>query len=241
MPDSDADVEMVLENNTRSISPERTGAPPSPPASDKQADPLFDEDHPDNKLPHHRLREKNPLVKTFDDPALATHEGQLSAKTRAIGRKQPSGSAGDVTANIGRPRPSSATQKPKASLLTASKGKLQTVKGNYKPTSPRVAEPEFGVNGGVSLQVVDSAPAQAPSGEELLTAAGLNAEDANDLPDFEETPALDGTGPVVTDDPRAQEREESLNKAKESLFPTSSFQDSGSPSGWNRSTIFDPL
>ncbi|KAF5315624.1 hypothetical protein D9611_004772 [Ephemerocybe angulata] len=265
VPDSDEDV-MIIEKDSEPATSDQPPILPSPPASASArvrerspSDPLFDEDHPDNQMPAHRLRQKKPLVKTFEDPALAKPDGQLSAKTRAT-RSKASESAVASSSKATKPGPgrsssglvassskaakpgpgrssSGMIKKPVASLLTASKGTLKTVKGKYKQpaeSSPPPVESDH--------EDTHAAPEQAavdlPTGQELLSLAGLDAQNAENLSDFDDI--SEGGARDAKADALAQERAESLKKAHESLFPNAALTDSPGTT-WSRSTIFGPL
>ncbi|RXW12817.1 hypothetical protein EST38_g13036 [Candolleomyces aberdarensis] len=230
----------------------------SPPGSTNLTtlDPLFDEDA-EAQAPAHRLKERNPLVKTFEDPVLSSNQGQLSAKSRAVGtkrkpsdpssRKDPASSSTSQRPGPGRSS-SGMLKKPVASLLTAAKGALKTIKGSYrrpveqeqKQEDQDVLSEEKEAESPSTECVVAKKP---PTAQELLTLAGFDKQDAEALPDFEDSGA--GADAQMGGDDQesvlARERAESLKKAKESLFPTSAVSSDLPSATWNLPTIFGPL
>ncbi|TFK54836.1 hypothetical protein OE88DRAFT_1805256 [Heliocybe sulcata] len=171
----------------------------------------------ESPLPAHRERAANPLVRFAEDPTVGQDlNGGISTKARLSGKltlrdppattKKPvNGRSREVVGAV----KSSAKGVParKGSLLTAAKGKLQTLKGRYfsPPASDNVpapqdelSEPSIGRASVGPDDVLDfsldaeegsgdtPAPITPPTGEELLEAAGLVMEEAVALPDYED-------------------------------------------------------
>jgi hypothetical protein len=142
-------------------------------------------------------------------------------------------------------------KKPVASLLTAgAKGALKTIKGSYRRPVEQEQEQkqedqdvlsEAKEAGSPSMESI--VPEEPPTAEELLTLAGYDKQDAEALPDFEDSSASTDTqvGGDVKDSVLARERAESLKKAKESLFPTSAASSDLPSAKWRLSTIFGPM
>lgn len=244
VPDSDEEMEMEHDDaNTRDssrsaqeVASKLEFAPPSPPATNspaEKADSLFDEEE---DIPAHRRRQQKPLVKPFEDPDLQIREGQLASKAKAIARNPPET---DSKPSVSKSRPgpgrSSSGMVRKPTLLTASKGTLTSVRASTRrksnpkpeaeeldPTSPTIGE-----------SLVTPEPQEPPTGKELLSMAGLDVQDAEALPDFEEEPERAS--------PTAQERAESLKKAQESLFPNPVAEVDVADKSWSSSTIFGML
>lgn len=260
IPDSDEEVAQFMKVDDDLDSEDGIGST-SPPGSTNPAtfDPLFDED-PEPQAPPHRLKKRNPLVKTFEEPALSTPQGQLSAKSRALGTNhKASGSSsrkdGTSASASQRPGPGRSSggmvKKPVASLLTAgAKGALKTIKGSYRRPVEQEQEQkqedqdvlsEAKEAGSPSMESI--VPEEPPTAEELLTLAGYDKQDAEALPDFEDSSASTDTqvGGDVKDSVLARERAESLKKAKESLFPTSAASSDLPSAKWRLSTIFGPM
>ena len=210
-------------------------APPSPPATNspvEKPDSLFDEEV---GVPAHRRRQQKPLVKLFEDPDLQTQEGQLASKAKAIARN-PSEPFSKPSTSKSRPGPgrSSSGMVRKPTLLTATKGTLTSVRASTRrksnpkpeaeeldPTPPPIDEP-----------LISPEPQEPPTGKELLSMAGLDVQDAEALPDFEEPEPAS---------PTTQERAESLKKAQESLFPNAVAEVDAADKSWSSSTIFGML
>lgn len=173
----------------------------------------------DSKLPDHRHRAANPLVKRLDDAELQKSlNGAISTKARAL-KSNASPSPTSATAGPSHPRVNFGSSAPiktgppkgklpnrKSSLLVFDKngGGLRTLKRGSKSAQnageDSVHQPESGSNA-ATVDTLDSpnddfgvpGPCSqsqpAPSGEELLALAGHNQGDASDLPDFDDEPA----------------------------------------------------
>ncbi|KAL4067935.1 hypothetical protein J3A83DRAFT_4255229 [Scleroderma citrinum] len=174
----------------------------------------------ESSVPFHRIREANPLVKVMEAPVPKTSATAITAKARLMSMPAASTSgAGPVRATAkrgrgGAPGPvrlsSNLLTKTRSSLLTASKGKLKTVKGTFAPTNTARHQPEeieevpsAWDTGDSALAITSWSDGDAvgetdhedllrtsadpkPSGSELPKLAGTE-KDAT-LPDFEEDP-----------------------------------------------------
>lgn len=149
------------------------------------------------KIPAHRGRQANPLVKVADDPSLTHIEGTISTKAYAAGRvpNNPSSSTGPRTTATpqkrvkpGPGRDSAGLQKPKAqsSLLTAEKGTLKTIKGKYPNIKAVATSSQEEESMKADANMDNTHKAIPPSGQELLELAGLNSQAADTLADFED-------------------------------------------------------
>lgn len=147
--------------------------------------------------PSHRARAANPLVKAIDDPNfMSGMDGAIKTKARLLARKE--GGANGESSKAGsssrssKPGPGrSSLPKSSSSLLTFDKGALKTVKGKFRPTT-NTRSPS-NVNGGDDEMEVDaimtldmSSETGPVTGQELLHVAGLNEDDVEALPDFED-------------------------------------------------------
>ncbi|KAI6028691.1 hypothetical protein F5J12DRAFT_390850 [Pisolithus orientalis] len=192
-------------------------------------DPLFDsppstvnstrQRSQDSSTPFHRARAANPLVKLIDAPSPQTSARAITAKARLMSMPTTSTSGAGPTRMIakrgGKPGPGRSSAgllvRNRSSLLTASKGKLTTVKGKFTPVNVTRAQPEDtaevapawgnGDSGVVmtswsdedavgEMDVEDHASGTftdpKPSGSDLLKLAGMGDGDVA-LPDFDET------------------------------------------------------
>ena len=170
-------------------------------------DPLFDamDDGQSVNLPSHRAREANPLVRMVDDPKLTVMDGAISVKTRLSGRSamvaptipEQAPKRGPSRMKPGPGRSSSGFIK--NSLLTFQKGSLKSVKGSYtRPEESRndtraaddgfgSPESDEGVPGDETAPLSNHAISQAPpTADELLGLAGLGAQKAEEVSDFED-------------------------------------------------------
>jgi hypothetical protein len=165
-------------------------------------DPLFDKSEEQLlRLPSHRARVANPLVKMAEDVNFAGMSGAISVKTRLAGHKSaisPTSSGKSRKPGPGR----SSSGLIKNSLLTFQKGSLKTVKGSYKKQTQRpnsVAgsvddrhndEPMMegeNVHQDEEARISNNGTTQVPpTAAELLGLAGLDAQHAEILSDFEE-------------------------------------------------------
>lgn len=162
-------------------------------------DPLFDE--PDGQLINlssHRARAANPLVKMAENPNFAGMDDAISVKARLAGCKPTISST--ISEKSKKPGPSrSSSGFLKNSLLTFQKGSLTTVKGTYKKQTDKsrsdmeVADDGYNnesMKEGEDMHL-DEDPhlsnngtvQHPPTAAEL---AGLYAQNAEILPDFEE-------------------------------------------------------
>ncbi|KAF9464785.1 hypothetical protein BDZ94DRAFT_1255878 [Collybia nuda] len=269
-------------------------------ANMEEPDPYRDAMIEDNyiNIPSHRARAANPLVKMVDPPSLPNVEKAISVKARLSkgnATLHPSASGTppprlgrSVRASGSRPGPGRSStgfiaKKPpknRSSILTAEKGTLKSMKGKYsKPINPESTKSEEddieedsslwggdqGTKAGASHPYL-----QAPTAEELLNLAGLNAQNAEALPDFEEDPpstiptdqSMSQDIPVRSKEleqpsqgvtelgplPQSQTDQvktalkQSLDLAKDKLFPSRANDVLSSLSAaWKRSTIFGPL
>ncbi|KAK0463963.1 uncharacterized protein EV420DRAFT_1729951 [Desarmillaria tabescens] len=178
-------------------------------------------------IPSHRVRATNPLVKMIDN-----HDGMdggISTKTRL-------GASSPKKAKPGPGRSSAGIiTKSKSSLLTFTKGGgLQSVKGKYVPEKrgERVHDADVEM---VAVEPTETnPPLPPPTGEELLNLAGLNAEAAKNLDDYEDE--SESNGPTAA--------QSSLALAKEKLLPTGSITSNNASAPWRATisnTIFGPL
>lgn len=207
-------------------------APASPTLS--VPDPLFDspsrhsdkalEIERDPSLPHHRARAANPLIKLIDTTTLETanKQSRITAKARLMSihtaeAPSASGPSRDIAKRSGKPGPGRSSSgliaKNRSSLLTATKGTLRSVKGNFPSTTVQRDQPDEieeapiarGSTEGdnhnllvtswsdediaVDHQTMSSSQPGPPSGDELLKLAGLQT-DQETLPDYEDDSAV---------------------------------------------------
>ncbi|KIM49331.1 hypothetical protein M413DRAFT_21571 [Hebeloma cylindrosporum] len=215
------------------------------------------------KIPAHRDRQANPLVKVAEDPSLTLIEGTISTKAYAAGRvpDHPSSSTGPRSAaspqkrvKPGPGRDSAGLLKPKvkSSLLTAQKGTLKTIKGNYESTKVAATSSQKEEAAKVDADTDKTHKAIPPSGRELLQLAGLDSQTADTLPDFEDDIIQRShTSPPQIPSPQAMNlesskgiRNESFKLARENLFPNKPSDDLSASltTDWKRPpTIFGPL
>ncbi|KAG8217700.1 hypothetical protein J3R82DRAFT_5856 [Butyriboletus roseoflavus] len=196
---------------------------PSPTLS--SPDPLFDspsrffekapEIQKDPMLPHHRARVANPLVKLIDTTTSETssRQSRITAKARlmsihTVEVPSTSGPSRNIAKRGGKPGPSRSSSglvtRNRSSLLTATKGTLKSIKGNYTGTTLERDVPDEiedapvagGTSGGEKLlvtswsdeDVVVDHHHQTMSGDQLLKLAGLQT-DPETLPDYEDDSA----------------------------------------------------
>lgn len=129
-------------------------------------------------IPSHRARATNPLVKMIDN-----HDGMdsgISIKTRLGGSSPKKAKPGPGRSSAG------IINKSKSSLLTFTKGGLQSVKGKYVPEKRDEHTHDADVEMAVVEPVEMNPPLPPPTGEELLNLAGLDAEAAKNLDDYED-------------------------------------------------------
>lgn len=139
---------------------------------------------PKSSMPLHRARTANPLVKLLNDHHTASLKGSRelggevhSKRTAASGRKPGPGRSSDGL--LFRP----------ATLLTADKGQLKSIKGKDRGGS-RVGRPKgMDTDDEVfpkTAEVVDhDIPVQPPEPSDILELAGLDPNSGN-LPDYED-------------------------------------------------------
>jgi len=209
-------------------------------------DPLFDspprskattrERSEDSSVPFHRARAANPLVKIMEAPVPQTSATAITAKARLMSMPTASTSGAvpvRATAKRGRggkPGPgrlsANLLTKNRSSLLTATKGRLSTVKGTFAPINATRDQPEeieevpsAWETGESGLAITSWSDGDAvgetdgnhvlrasadpkPSGTELLKLAGV--ENDGTLPDFDE----DVPQEKSTEDPQGQPKVE---------------------------------
>lgn len=153
-----------------------------------------------NSVPFHRARAANPLVRMVDD--FNPVEGGIAAKARLGGRneEQVSAAAGPSSPSSSRrskPGPGRSSpgmlKKNKSSLLTFENGELKSKKGKYIPPDRNEVQTGegssdlLGDDGAIpGLSINDTTSSTVPTGQELLELAGLDAQDASALEDFED-------------------------------------------------------
>ncbi|KAG7447905.1 uncharacterized protein BT62DRAFT_1003689 [Guyanagaster necrorhizus] len=174
----------------------------------------------------HRARATNPLVKMIDN-----HDGMdggISTKARSGGRSSPK------KAKPGPGRSSAGIlTKSKSSLLTFTKGGLQSVKGKYV-SERRDDHAHADIEMAATETGETNPPLPPPTGEELLNLAGLNAEAAKNLDDYEDK--SERNEPTIA--------QSSFALAKEKLLPTGSIASNNASAPWKSTisnTIFGPL
>lgn len=180
----------------------------------------------ESSTPFHRARAANPLVKLIDAPPPQTSGKAITAKARLMSMPAMSSSSAGPTRVVakrgGRPGPGRSSAgllaTNRSSLLTASKGKLTTVKGRFAPVNTTRDQPENSAEKApkrgdghpdtvvallddqdvVEMDGEGNALAPStdpkPSGSDLLKLAGVS-EDAAALPDFDEID-VSGVGSV---------------------------------------------
>lgn len=175
-------------------------------------------------IPSHRARAANPLVKMVEPPSVPDVEKAIPVKARLLRGKPtlaPSASGTTQThsgrsthASGSKPGPGRSstgfvtkkTPKNKSSILTVEKGTLKSVKGKYrklaetKRIEPEVqednVEEDSSLWGDDAERVAGASYSQVPpTAEELLDLAGLDVQNAEALPDFEED--LPSTAPTA--------------------------------------------
>lgn len=174
-----------------------------------------DEDRHTN-IPSHRVRAANPLVKMVEPPSVPDVEKAISVKARLLRGKPTLASSASGTpqthpsrsthASGSKPGPGRSstgfvtkkTPKNKSSILTVEKGTLKSVKGKYrKPVEAKGIEPQAQEDsveeedgslwGDDTERGTGASYSQVPpTADELLGLAGLDVQNAEALPDFEE-------------------------------------------------------
>jgi hypothetical protein len=174
--------EPTQERKTRDLQTSKLQAPASPAPS--SPDPLFDspsdqawEATRDPSVPFHRSRAANPRVKLIDTTTAETKgtESRITAKARLMslpvsGASSSAGSRSTAKrgAKPGPGRSSSGFNKNRSSLLTATKGILQSVKGKFTATNV----------GSVKPDEIEEAPSVVASEEPKFTISSWSDEDA---------------------------------------------------------------
>ncbi|KAK0503436.1 hypothetical protein EDD18DRAFT_1137841 [Armillaria luteobubalina] len=177
-------------------------------------------------IPSHRARATNPLVKMIDN-----HDGidgGISTKTRLGGSSPKKAKPGPGRSSAG------IITKSKSSLLTFTKGELQSVKGKYVSEKRDERVHDTDVEMAAAEPAEPTPPLPPPTGEELLNLAGLDAEAAKKLDDYEDEP--ESNSPTAA--------QSSLALAKEKLLPTGSITSNNANAPWKSTisnTIFGPL
>ncbi|KAH6918495.1 hypothetical protein BKA70DRAFT_1247376 [Coprinopsis sp. MPI-PUGE-AT-0042] len=223
VPDSDEEVEQAMHLDPGAESSNANSKQASEEGDD---DSLFNEE----SISGRQLRTRNSRVKVHEEPNITIPAGQISAKRRAFEQKK-GGSSKTRTASSSAPpakRSSPRRNKTTASLLTADKNGLKTIKGKRAPKEV------FDVD---AMDVTPPEPVPPPKPDELLTLAGLDADDAEELEDFPEDSQPE---PAVDSAPQdaAADRAAKLKEARENLFPSSSGAAAGSGQEWKAPTIF---
>lgn len=183
------------------------------------------------KIPAHRDRQANPLVKVADDPSLTHIEGTIATKAYAAGRvpNNPSSSTGPRSTETpqkrvkpGPGRDSAGLLKPKvhSSLLTAEKGTLKTIKGKYANIEVVATSSQKEETMKADADTDDTHKAIPPSGQELLQLAGLDSQAADTLADFEDD-TIQGShaSPLQVSSSQAMDIDSSKGIRKERFVP----------------------
>ncbi|TFK30010.1 hypothetical protein FA15DRAFT_663331 [Coprinopsis marcescibilis] len=238
IPDSDEELEISMQLNMRSRSSADQSSQPD--GGEDDINTLSELETQADKAPGHHQGTNKTLVKFDDDPNISAHDGQTTAKSHNIKRNQVLHGSSSIL-------PSTRTNRNKnvASLLTAGKnGMLRSIKGQYHNQSTSTQ---------TNARDAREEPINAdpPGADELLFLAGIQADEAGELADFVEDVEPPPNGPVAPDNSvqdqsmlhAAAQRSESLNLAKETLFPSSSYSDPTTTElhTWKQSTIFGPL
>lgn len=228
VPDSDEEVEQAIQRD-----PDAQSSNSNSKQASAEEDSLFDGDESDS-VSRPRLGTRSSRVKIHEEPNVIIPAGQISAKKRAFeqkGGKSGSTNARTTTSSASQAKRSSPRRnKTTSSLLTADKRGLKTIKGKRAPKEV------FDVD---AMDMTPPEPVPPPKPEELLTLAGLDADDAEELEDFPED-----TQPEPTADPALKEakadadRTAKLKEAKDNLFPASASTVVGSGQEWKAPTIF---
>ena len=182
----------------------------SPVPSDNENDVLVSSSHPKTdkatekpsnsststptiKKPSHRLAK--PLIKLVDEPYMpSSMGGAIAVKARITGQRpldsdvanEPQNPS-DASPSRPRPGPGRLPVKNKSSLLTFEKGTLKTVKGRYVKVETMIRN-ESEVMSTDASDVVPAAQSTAPpEPSELLELAGIDTQDADTLPSYEES------------------------------------------------------
>ncbi|KAK7693479.1 hypothetical protein QCA50_003047 [Cerrena zonata] len=221
--------------------------PPKRKASEKAKD----------AIPAHRARKANPRVKLMEDHIVPeSFNGGLSTKARFLtgGAPNPAAKAranADVTTGS-------------TSLLTAAKGKLQTVSGKVRglfrvptPPEPELEAPVEDTSNDVQMVDETIPPSEEedaelsatnlPTGKELLDMAGFDTTAAQELSDFEGDDAEEAPKPA--EEPQTNGAEPTEDNVVATPAPPVELESlsHGPSSNWNlksfvpNSTIFGPL
>ncbi|KAJ7063397.1 hypothetical protein C8F01DRAFT_1367963 [Mycena amicta] len=184
-----------------------------------------------DKVPSHRMRAANPLVKMVDD--FSPLDVAISAKrVKALNTSANTPVAGPSNGSPQRREPgpgrSSKETQPHvpSSILRVENGTLKTVKRTTRHEERTPDEPE----------IVMPPVQTVPTSNELLRLGGFDAEAADALADFEDEDA-----PVAP--PTDSALQQNISAAKNNLFPpgTSPAFFNPMPANSRRSTIFGPL
>lgn len=227
-----------------------------------EQDPLEDDTvqpHVEERMPAHRARMANPLVKRLgdlDDDALRGSKGKGKDATNGS-------STSSLPAKRRKPGPGRSSEgmstKSTSSLLTFEKGELKSVKGKFVASKTTTREKLVVENNEEDIPIIvdDTPPPQPPpTGQELLQIATQGVEDAEELQNFEEGENAPDSVPSNEPASLLQRRYalflpckhmshsfpgHSLSLAKDSLFP-STWTPAAFTNVWTkRPTIFGPL
>ncbi|KIK97507.1 hypothetical protein PAXRUDRAFT_218120 [Paxillus rubicundulus Ve08.2h10] len=205
-------LEPIQGQKIRDLQTSKHRAPASPVPS--SPDPLFDsasdqerEATRDLSVPFHRARAANPLIKLIDTTTAETRgaESRITAKARlmslpASGTSSSAGRSRNTAKRGAKPGPgrsSSGFNKNRSSLLTATKGILQSVKGKYTVTNVGPVKPDE----------IEEAPAAVASEERNFTISSWSDEDVVVEPGLDDQTMKDAEMlPDYEDDSTAQEK-----------------------------------
>ncbi|KZT26474.1 hypothetical protein NEOLEDRAFT_1131967 [Neolentinus lepideus HHB14362 ss-1] len=216
-------------------------------------------------LPARRTRSANPPVEVADDPSVgqdlssvisteAKLSGRLTLRDPPSSKQTMNGKSREVVGAV-KP-PTKGVPARQSSLLTARKGKLQTLRGKYVPPPASNTNPPDDSSSELSIgrasigpdQILDfsfesedgggglTATVVPPTGEELLEAAGLVVEDAQALPDFEDVD-MPATAPLEKQSVTLPNGSTVLAE----LAPRSPPAKPWLSTIWGQATIFGPL
>ncbi|KAF7969897.1 hypothetical protein HWV62_25631 [Athelia sp. TMB] len=230
---------------------------PSPPSANLPVGPTFSAPREDNgfedalfgspkakSLPSHRARAAKPLVRAANEP-IALDNGTRTKK-RLINNSN--------TNEASSSTPARRAPKSRASVLTATKTGLKTVKGKYVMNGGPASALEqgdmgdtFGV-GDDTMEVdavlaLDTSPVRVPTAQELLESAGLDPANVEDLADFEDDlpSAIPSVVPAAIASVENLVANPNVAKAASALFPAQPSSSVFSFKSFSRPSIFDRL